>query len=95
MKSTAKRYISGRLVQSDPRQTAPKTTWARNPPTDEPGIAARQTETGTHGDAEEDEDPDDVHAAITSHSEADPRTGRIPLRTRAPTALRLADRSRE
>jgi hypothetical protein len=38
----------------------------------QPGIAGGQPETGTHGDAEEDQDPDDFHAAITGHSEGDP-----------------------
>jgi hypothetical protein len=37
-----------------------------------PDIAAGQTETGTHGDAEEDQHPDDVYAVITGHSEGEP-----------------------
>jgi len=61
----------------------------------ERGVAAGQPEAGTYGDAEQDQDSDDVHAAGSSRSEDEPEDREDVAEDQGADRAQAADRSRD
>lgn len=57
------------------------------------GITARQSQGRAHGDPDQDENPDGVHAAVAENLERDPKAGSTPLRTSAATVDSVKSRA--